>query len=30
VRKRRPKGFPLMKRPRAVLKKELRTKKVAA
>jgi hypothetical protein len=30
VRKRRPKNFPLMKRPRAVLRKELRTKKVAA
>ena len=30
VRKRRPKEFPLMKRPRAVLRKELRTKKDAA
>jgi hypothetical protein len=30
VRKRRPKEFPLMKRPRAVLRKELLTKKVAA
>jgi hypothetical protein len=30
VRKRRPKGFPLMKRPRAVLRKELLTKKDAA
>jgi Transposase DDE domain len=30
VRKRRPKEFPLMKRPRDVLKKELRTKKVVA
>ena len=30
VRKRRPKEFPVMKRPRDVLRKELRTKKVAA
>ena len=30
VRKRRPKEFPLMKRPRAVLRKELLTKRVAA
>ncbi len=30
VRKRRPKEFPLMTRPRAVLRKELRTKKDAA
>jgi hypothetical protein len=30
VRKRRPKQFPLMKRPRAVLRKELLTKKDAA
>ena len=30
VRKRRPKQFPLMKRPRAVLRKRLLTKKVAA
>jgi Transposase DDE domain len=30
VRKRRPKNFPLMKRPRDVLRKELRAKKVAA
>jgi hypothetical protein len=30
VRKRRPKNYPLMKRPRDVLRKELRTKKVAA
>jgi|HubBroStandDraft_6_1064221.scaffolds.fasta_scaffold257811_1 hypothetical protein len=30
VRKRRPKQFPVMKRPRDVLKKELGTKKVAA
>jgi hypothetical protein len=30
VRKRRPKEFPLMTRPRAVLRKELLTKKVAA
>ena len=30
VRKRRPKEFPLMKRPRAALRKELLTKKVAA
>jgi Transposase DDE domain len=30
VRKRRPKEFPLMKRPRAVLRKELLTKKDAA
>jgi hypothetical protein len=30
VRKRRPKNFPLMQRPRDVLRKELRQKKVAA
>jgi hypothetical protein len=30
VRKRRPKQFPLMKKPRAVLRKALLTKKVAA
>ena len=30
VRKRRPKQFPVMKRPRAVLRKALKGKKLAA